>query len=199
MTAIIGGMVTYCTGSARQKRAYFMRKDAIVLDNIEVVFCASEDGKNYFAYGEMPFSMFGVKEYLDYKTALAGGGVDYALLEKLGISTKTRVGRLCPAQMRCVQLAEKLAGGRYGDVVINLDGTRYSRKNAKALAALISVCENVFVCVTDKRFVSRAPRIDGVMKFGNGSGTRGTFYNTRALAAYCEKRYGIPVGRISVM
>ncbi len=59
-------MTTYCTGSARQKRDYFKETDGtVVLDNVEVLFCVSENGRNYFAYGDVPFADFSVAEYLD--------------------------------------------------------------------------------------------------------------------------------------
>lgn len=199
LLAIIEGMVTYCVGSARQKRAYFMRQSAAVLDNVEVVFCANVNGKNYFAYGGLPFAEFTVKSYLKYRTALCDGGANFALLDKLGIRLNERIGKLCTAQMRCVQYIERIARGECGTVVINLDGTRYSRKNAKFLNALLSVCKNAFVCVTDNRFVRRAKRIDRIMRFGKPCKTRAALYKANRLIKYCESKYGVAVTRVGVM
>lgn len=153
--AIITGMVTFCLGSARQKREYFKNKGVLVLDNIEVLFCASENGKNYFAYGAVPFSEFEVADYIKYRRALCGGETDLSVLTRLGISLRKKFGRLCEAERRAVQLAEKAGGKASASVLINLDGARYSRKNMRVLDRLLLECENAYVCVTDIRFSKR--------------------------------------------
>lgn len=153
-------MITYCLGSARQKRAYFNRLDgAVVLDNVEVLFCASENGRNYFAYGTPPFGGFTVEQYIKYRTALCGRPFPHAALDALRVSPRKRMEKLCPAQRRCVAFVEKTGGDTDSPIVINLDGTRYTRKNAVALDRLLAVCKTAFVCVTDPRFVKRAKQI----------------------------------------
>ena len=188
-------MLTYCIGSARQKRTYFMNdKDAVFLDNAEVLFCASEDGKNYFAYGSLPFSDFTVSEYLEYARALKSEKVTREIIETFGIDPETRLKRLCPAQYRCVQFLEATRGVRQKKLVVNLDGARYSKKNAKALDALIALADEVYVCVTDKRFTTKCKHEYKILSFGKPTKrTRPRFYAARLLA----KRIGAK--RIAIM
>lgn len=195
MSSIIVRMVTYCTGSARQKRAYFSEASGVVvLDNVEVLFCASENGRNYFAYGDVPFSAFTVDEYLKYRRALCGAGAPCELLRKLGISASKRLGRLTAVQMRCVSFLEKTAGRPACAVMINLDGTRYSRRNDACLKRLLSVLPEAYVCVTDERFVRHASADAKILAFGKKvKGARPAFYSARVLA----KRIGAK--RIAVM
>lgn len=177
-------MVTYCIGSARQKRAYFKKDgDALVLDNLEVVFCVSENGRNYFAYADVPFSSFTVKEYLAYRRALCPK-VDYAhALERLRIPEHVRLGRLSPAQMRSVMFVEKTGGGKCGKVVINLDGAKCTRKNVKALRRLLFECPDAYVCITDERFIKRVGLAHSVLSFGaSNKKSRPEFYRARLLA-----------------
>ena len=178
-------MVTYCLGSARQKRAYFGKLDgAVVLDNVEVLFCASENGRNYFAYGAPPFGGFTVEQYIKYRTALCGRPFPAAALEKLCISRSKRMEKLCPAQRRCVAFVEKTGGATDGAVVVNLDGTRYSRKNAAALDRLLALCKTAYVCVTDPRFVKRAKQAEfNTLAFGKAvKHKRPAFYAAHKLA-----------------
>lgn len=178
-------MVTYCLGSARQKREYFKKlKDCVILDNAEVLFCASENGRNYFAIGEVPFAAFTAEEYIKYRRALCAGASSVELLDKFEIPRRKRLGSLSPAQMRCVAFVEK-TGYCATDkpVVINLDGAKYGRRAARALALLISACKDVYVCVTDTRYLRRAPENYETMYFGKTcKSTRPRFYAARRLA-----------------
>lgn len=188
-------MVTYCIGSARQKRAYFKKDaEALVLDNIEVVFCASENGRNYFAYADVPFSSFTVKEYLAYRRALCPK-VDHArALERLRIPEHARLGKLSPAQMRSVMFVEKTGGGKCGKLVVNLDGAKCTRKNVKALRRLLFECPDAYVCITDARFIKRVGLVHGVLSFGTSNKkSRPEFYTARLLAQKLN------VKRIAVM
>lgn len=178
-------MVTYCLGSARQKRAYFYKLDgAVVLDNDEVLFCASENGRNYFAYGEPPFGGFTVEQYIKYRTALCGRPFPHAALAALRISPSKRLEKLSPAQRRCVAFVEKTGGDTDSPIVINLDGARYTRKNALALDRLLALCKTAYVCVTDPRFVKRARQAEfKTLAFGKAvKHKRPAFYAAHRLA-----------------
>ena len=176
-------MVTYCVGSARQKRAYFgSASGVVVLDNVEVLFCASADGKNYFALGEPPFGSFTVYEYIRYRRALCDKKVTTDHIRELGLSPNKKLKRMCPAEMRLVTYLEKTAGDTDRAIVINLDGCKYSRKNAAALNRLTVLAGEAYICVTDERFIPPAARI---MRFGKKTGrsfSRPLFYAARRLA-----------------
>lgn len=178
-------MVTYCTGSARQKRAYFGEASGVVvLDNVEVLFCVSENGRNYFAYGDVPFSSFTVERYLRYRRALCGDKAPLGLLTAFGISRKKRLKRLSPVQMRCVSFLEKTAGKTDKAVVINLDGTRYSRRNNAMLKRLLSAVGDAYVCITDDRFIKNADSGISLLSFGKTGKcvNRPSFYSARQTA-----------------
>ena len=183
MPSIIDDMVTYCLGSARQKREYFSKMDgAVVLDNVEVLFCASENGRNYFAYGDVPFAAL-------CKTAPPAG-----LLGRLRLRESKRLGKLAPAEMRCVTFVEKTCGNADKPVVINLDGAKYTRRNAAALRRLIALCKDVYVCVTDIRFVRRLGAHAQTLAFGKpAKRTRAHFYAAKRLAQQINAK------RVSVM
>ncbi|MCH5165339.1 MAG: hypothetical protein J1G01_02945 [Clostridiales bacterium] len=182
--SIIMGMITFCLGSARQKREYFKKmKDAVVLDNTEVLFCVSENGRNYFAIGKVPFSSFTTEAYLKYRRALCGGEPPIVELSRFGISPRKRIGRLSPAQMRCVTFLEKTCGKTEKTVVINLDGAKYTRKNAKALNRLLSACPSAYVSVTDRRFLRGRPKYSQMLTFGKPvKNVRSAFYTAKLLA-----------------
>ncbi|MDE7464570.1 MAG: hypothetical protein K2M48_06030 [Clostridiales bacterium] len=178
-------MITYCMGSARQKRDYF--KDmtgAVVLDNIEVLFCASEDGRNYFAFGEIPFAGFTVSEYLNYRRAPEEVKLTDADIRAFRLSPKKRLGRLCAAQLRTVMFLELTAGKTDRPVVVNLDGAKYGRRNAAALRRLLSCLTSAYVCVTDRRFVKHARGAFNTVSFGKSAtaSARPAFYAAKVLA-----------------
>lgn len=127
----------------------------MLLDNIEVLFCASENGRNYFAYAPVPFGSFRVGDYLRYRRALCGEKIQPSDIEKFGINPKKRMRRLCAAERRIVQFLEKTCGKTDKPVIINLDGIRYSRRNMTALKRLLAVVPQAYVFVTDKRYTSR--------------------------------------------
>lgn len=153
-------MITYCLGSARQKRAYFSDFPCgLYLDNIEVLYCVSENGSNCFAIGDVPFADFTVREYLRYRRALCASVPSDADIRALGLDPNKRLRKLRPAQMRCVQFLEKTGGigkisGKYASLIVNLDGCR-ARGNRAALKRLVRLFDNVYVCVTDEKFVRK--------------------------------------------
>ena len=176
-------MITYCIGSARQKRAYFKTlKDAVVLDNAEVLFCASENGRNYFAYGYIPFAGFEVGEYLAYRRALCREKVEDATVRAFGLDPRKRLEKLCAAELRTLTFLEKTAGATADPVVVNLDGAKYTRKNVRTLNRLLArFTSDVYVCVTDMRFVKKA-NCHMTMEFGKSKGRRPKFYTAKRLA-----------------
>ena len=149
-------MVTFCLGSARAKRAYVKTiEDAILLDNIEVVFCVSENGRNYFAYAPVPFSEFTVYDYLSYRRALCGEKLIASDIKRFGINPKRKMGRLSAAERRNVQFLEKTCGKADKPIIINLDGIRYTRSGMAALCRLRAVVPDAHVFVTDRRCAAR--------------------------------------------
>lgn len=188
-------MVTFCIGSARAKRDYFANASGVViLDNVEVLFCASENGKNYFAYGDVPFGSFTVEEYLTYRRALCTEPFSEQSLKPFGIAASKRVKRLSPAEMRCVAFLEKTMGHTDKAVVVNLDGTKYTRKNNAFLRRLLKVVDEAYVCVTDARFVANADKGYKTMMFGKKTeGVKPTFYAAKKLARRIKAK------RVSIM
>lgn len=182
----IDGMVIFCTGSARRKREYFKKRDnVLLLDNIEVLFCASENGRNYFAYGKVPFANFTVIDYLRYRCALCGKTPTENDVKAFGLSPKSRIGRLAFAERRCVTLIEKSEMTNGKDVVVNLDGAKYSKKNGAALNRLLSNCSgDVYVCITDNRFEKKTKRTHKTLAFGcpQSKRKRPEFYAAKKLA-----------------
>ncbi|MDE7164663.1 MAG: hypothetical protein K2O04_04485 [Clostridiales bacterium] len=177
-------MVTFCLGSARAKRAHVKSiGDAILLDNIEVVFCVSENGRNYFAYAPVPFSEFTVYDYLSYRRALCGDKVIMSDIARFGISPKCKMGRLSAAARRIVQFLEKTCGKADKPVIVNLDGIRYTRKNMAALRRLLAAIGEAYVFVTDRRFVTRYRGECVTQTFGTQSNYMShRFYGAKLLA-----------------
>lgn len=180
-------MVTYCIGSARQKCAYFRDSDAVVLDNSEVLFCASENGRNYFAIGKPLFASYTVEQYVKYKCAATPTQEpDASEFTRLGISPHRRIGRLAAAEMRAVDFLAQTGGKTDRAVVVNLDGTKYSRRCQAALDRLIRALpmNDLYVCVSDRRFLKHAGRDVKTLEFGKrADGKRPSFYSARILAA----------------
>lgn len=159
-------MVTYCIGSARGKRAYFQAGEYVLLDNEEVVFCASENGYNYFAYGSAPFSAFAVREYLDYMRALCPQKVTDADILRFGLDPSARLSTLSPVKRRALSYLEKTGGKSELVPVVNLDGTRYGLRARRELRRLVREIGDCYVCVSDMRFLRHAERGARVLKFG---------------------------------
>ena len=178
-------MVTYCIGSARQKRAYFEEAEGVVvLDNLEVLFCASENGRNYFAYGKVPFAEFTVSDYIAYRRALCGEAVSDKAIRALGLNPRKKLGRLSPVEMRCVSFLEKTAGHTEKTIVVNLDGAKFSRRAEARLKLLVSKAPDAYVCVTDERFIDRASKPFDTLSFGKPAEDtfEPAFYSARLLA-----------------
>lgn len=178
-------MVTFCLGSARQKREYIKTiPDALLLDNIEVLFCASENGRNYFAYGDVPFSSFCIGDYLRYSRALNPEKVSVDDILAFGLKPEKRLGRLNPVEHRAVQFLERMYAARGRTVIVNLDGARYGKRRLACLQTLLGHCEKAYVFVTDDRFFSRYKAEKTCVRFGKPIGKiRAKFYRARRLAS----------------
>lgn len=177
-------MVTFCLGSARAKRAYIKTiGGGVLLDNIEVLFCASENGRNYFAYAPIPFGEFRVEDYLRYRRALCYDKLLMSDVERLGLNPKKKMRKLSAAERRIVQFLEKTCGATDKPIIINLDGIRYTKRNMSALKRLLSAVPRAYVFVTDNRFASRFRGAHLTQTFGSQSGfTSHRFYSAKALA-----------------
>lgn len=185
-------MITYCLGAARQKRAYFakMRGEAIFLDSLEVIYCADGNGVSCFAIGDVPFASFPAEQYLKYRRALLAESKT-ELLDSLRIKRDTPLGKLSPAQVRCVQFIEKTGGDARKPIVVDLDGTKYSRKNARALRTLLSLCREAYVCVSDERFIPRKTSAK-IMRFGSAlRARRPRFYPAKRLKNIGAKKIAV--------
>ena len=194
--SIIADMVTFCLGSARQKRAYIKTvKDAVLLDNIEVLFCVSENGRNYFAYAPVPFFGFTVSDYLSYRRALCGKKLNSDDIIRFGLNPNKRMGKLSAGERRTVQFLEKTCGVTDKPVIVNLDGIRYGRRCGQALYRLIkAISTDVYVYITDPRFARKYSGKYETMTFGLQSKRRfHKFYYAKILA---EK---VGASKISVM
>ena len=164
-----------------------------MLDNIEVLFSASVNGRNFFAYGANLFSEFTVSDYLSYRRALCSKKAEESEVRSL-INPNKKIGSLCAAEMRIVQFFEKTAGSPDKPVVINLDGARHTRKNIAALERLIKYIQSdVYVCATDRRFIGCLPADHKTLAFGRADFIRPRFYRANKL----RKRIG--ANRVSVM
>lgn len=153
------------------------------MDNIEVLFCVSENGKNYFAYGDVPFADFTVADYLKYRRALCKDKAGEECITEFGLKAKRRLRRLNPVQMRVVQFLEKTCGNTDKTVVVNLDGTRYGKRKAARLKRLTDKCRDVYVFVTDERFVKRCIYPHKILTFGKPTrGAARKFYAAKQLA-----------------
>ncbi len=166
----------------------------MLLDNIEVLFCASENGRNYFAYAPVPFGGFRVIDYLRYRRALCDEKLLPADIARLGVNPNKKLRRLCAAERRIVQFLEKTLGKTDKPVIVNLDGIRYTRRNMSALKRLLSVVPRAYIFVTDKRFASRFRGAYTTQMFGSQSPFLShKFYAAKELA----QRVG--ANKISVM
>ena len=165
-----------------------------MLDNIEVLFCSSENGRNYFAYAPIPFGGFTVCDYLRYRRALCGDKADISDIKRFGINPNTKMRSLTAAARRTVQFLEKTCGKTDKPVIINLDGIRYGRRCMTALKRLIAAIPQAYVFITDKRFKSRFRGECTSLAFGGQSHfLTHRFYAARLLA----KRVGAT--KVSIM
>lgn len=158
-----------------------------MLDNEEVLFCASENGRNYFAYGAVPFAVFTAEQYVKYKLALCGAEKTVealSMLSMLNIPHDVRLGAIVPAQRACIDYIIKKSGGLLKErTVVDLDGVKCTRKNRKALNELIGLCPDLFVCVCDNRFLKYAKKPFTTLDFGKRQKcSRPRFYEARRLA-----------------
>ena len=67
-------MIVYCLGDAKAKRAAFRAADgginSMSIDNDEILTVLKNDGKTYFAVGDIPFADMSVSEFVAYSKSL---------------------------------------------------------------------------------------------------------------------------------
>ena len=165
-------MIVYCLGDRalieKEFAAAGERREALNLNDDEVLFSSVSDGVRYAATGEIPFGNMSVLEYVSYNrsTALGRRIRDdetryYARLFGVKIGLKRRLGSLDPIDFRSVQfLASYDMSVR--EVFLRFDSLLFCPKNRKKLLSLVkrlSKYFNVFVSVADYRFVPRGSAV----------------------------------------
>lgn len=145
-------MVIYCPGRDTVKRRVFNSFDCTILDNEEVFTTFTRNGHECFAVSAPPFADFTVSE----KLAFEGAKFDETFFAPLAVKSKKRFGSLDTVQQRAVVYCERITDSRREKpLVINLDGTVYSKKRARLLARFLALLPNptVFIFISDDRFV----------------------------------------------
>jgi len=114
--------------------------------------------------GQIPFGTFTIFEYYKYQRAL----VDEKPLEKVAIAKRlykvglrkritTKLKKLSAIEFRALTLSIKMQDDTR-DTYLNFDGLKYCRKNKKRLQAFLARLDknyNVFVNLSDNRFVPK--------------------------------------------
>lgn len=159
-------MITYCLGDAAVKRAAFRLADKAVTaacaDNDEVIAATDQGGKRWFAIGGVPFGDMTVAEFVAYRKSLVTKSpvrdaeiLYYARLFGFKRKISTKMKRLSLPEYRFVQFMAKYDLA-VREVYLNFDGFIYSKHAAKAvrgLAARLGKYFDVFVSVSDYRFI----------------------------------------------
>lgn len=165
-------MIVYCLGDRTLIEKEFTeagnRRDALGLNDDEILFSSVSDGKRYAATGDIPFGNMTVLEYVSYNrsTALGRRIRDdetryYARLFGVKFGLKRRLSSLDPIDFRAVQfLASYDMAVR--EVYMRFDSLLFCAKNNKKLLSLVSLLAkyfNVYVSVSDYRFVPRGSAV----------------------------------------
>lgn len=156
-------MVIYCVGDTAMKRKDFREKrdGKLSLDNDEVIGVVKDDGGVYFAVGAIPFANMSVYEFVAYSRSLCFDKCSnreikyYSKLFGFSLALYKKMRTLSVVKYRSAQF---LAGfsPQVKEIYMNFDGLEYTRKNAKELAVLlkkVSKFYEVFVSVSDSRFI----------------------------------------------
>lgn len=159
-------MIMYCLGERalieKEFTAAGERHEALNLGDDEVLFTTIADGKRYAATGEVPFGNMSVLEYVSYNrsTALGRRIRDdetryYARLFGVKVGLKRKLKTLDPIDFRAVQFLS-LYDMAVRETYLRFDSLDFSRAARKKLHSLIRRLGkyfNVFVAVSDYRFV----------------------------------------------
>lgn len=158
-------MIVYCLGDAKAKRAAFRSTDgganSMSIDNDEILTVLKNDGKTYFAVGEIPFADMSVSEFVSYGKSLCKTQPAhrreisyYAKLFGFKSVMCKKLKKLSVPQYRMAQFLTKYDLS-VRDVYVNFDGLEYSRANKKAVNGFLSKIKryfNIYVGVSDFRF-----------------------------------------------
>ena len=159
-------MIVYCMGERalieKEFAAAGERRESLNLNDDEVLFTSVSDGKRYAATGEIPFGNMTILEYVSYNrsTALGRRIRDeetryYARLFGVKLRLNRRLRSLDPVDFRAVQfLASYDMAVR--ETFLRFDSLGFSRAVRKKMQSLIrrlSKYFNVYVSVSDYRFV----------------------------------------------
>ena len=159
-------MVVYCVGNAFIKRAHFRKNgaldDGLCLDNDEMLAIPRGKGGAYFARGETPFGNFTVAEYVAYhRSTIVGRKIKkaetkyYNRFFAFDLKLNRKMRSLSVSQYRMAQLLSRYTLNAR-KVFIVFDGVEFSgreNKRLKMLVASLSKYFNVFVSVSDYRFI----------------------------------------------
>lgn len=159
-------MIVYCLGDAKAKRAAFRSTDgginSMSIDNDEILTVLKNDGKTYFAVGDIPFADMSVSEFVAYSKSLCKTQPArrretsyYAKLFGFKSVMNKKLKKLSVPQYRMAQFLAKYDLS-VRDVYVNFDGLEYSRANKKALEGFLSKIKryfNIYVGVSDYRFM----------------------------------------------
>ena len=159
-------MIVYCMGERALIEKEFAaagdRREALNLNDDEVLFASVSDGKRYAATGEIPFGNMTILEYVAYNRSTTLGRKIrddetryYARLFGVKLTLNRRLKSLDPVDFRAVQfLASYDMAVR--ETFLRFDSLGFSRSARKKMRSLIgrlSKYFNVYVSVADYRFV----------------------------------------------
>lgn len=158
-------MVVYILGNSVAKRQVYSQTDCetVYVDNEEVLSASKVEDGWWFAIGKNPFADMSVESYVSYQRAFIekeGMSRKYvkSLLKKAKFKKRSTVkmGSLSVFDLRKVQIASKIQPDTKR-IVVNFDGTVFSKKTQKALRKFISEFKNysLSVCISDCRFVKQ--------------------------------------------
>lgn len=164
-------MVTYCVGNPNVKRKAFHRESDNVLvsiDNDEVIASFEAKKRRYYVVGDVPFADLTVSEYILYQRSLVSKIVlspanIVVLLKKYGVKAKlnTPLSKLSRCDYRVITFIARVRETTE-TVYINFDSLEYNRKNRHNVGVFIKQLGkkyNVYVAVTDSRFIPRTASV----------------------------------------
>ena len=159
---------TFNAGTVNEKVA--------LADNDEVLAYLPERGRTYFVVGDNPYGSFTVEQYISYNGRLVKGKgcqkeeatafFRKVLGKRLAFTRK--VSTLSTVQYRALALFT-LITEKTEQVIVNFDGTRFSRgvkKSIERMAFALSQSFDTTVCVTDERLTSKHAKIQRMEENG---------------------------------
>ena len=171
--------VLYLLGDPALKRKTVRKsvnEKVALADNDEVLAYLPERGRTYFVVGDNPYGSFTVEQYISYNGRLVKGKgcqkeeatafFRKVLGKRLAFTRK--VSTLSTVQYRALALFT-LITEKTEQVIVNFDGTRFSRgvkKSIERMASALSQSFDTTVCVTDERLISKRAKIERMEENG---------------------------------